>query len=263
MVKKQEGQETGDNLDLQTGDDLNAQTGDDVKTPTTEEIKAEYETKILTLEKERDEATKGLKTAHSRLTKADQDAKGRTSIDTRIDGLEDTLKILASMQSETLAAGDMEPEQRREHINRFDAEIKRQKEARDKAQAVSQQEESRQNIMVMSERAEVAFGDDLDAIAKVRDMLVAGYNDLAEKKIAQAEGKKTTDTKENKVESEEDRINKLVEEQLRQRMEAAGMLASETGGPSGAATSERDAYAKYAAGEITAEEAGKRGVKFA
>lgn len=64
------------------------------------------------------------------------------------------------------------------------------------------------------------------------------------------------------MEYEDERTDKLVEERLQQEMERRGMLISETGGPSGAAISERDAYAKFAAGKITEEQARKLGVTF-
>ena len=200
------------------------------KTPTLEEQLVAAKAEKQTLEERATTAEKGLKTAHSRLTDKDKEIRGKNAVNTRIDGLEETIRILAGMQDEKL--GDLEEGKKTDYLGKFDDIVKRQKAEREQSLIKAQQDEYSQKADAIFARAEEAFKDDEDSLFQVRTFLMNGADALAEKKVAKAE--KTTDTKEKKVESEEERINKLVDEKLRQKMEEKGMLESETGGPSGA-----------------------------
>ena len=231
MVKKTEGAETPEvaTPEVETPE---------VETPTAEEQIATLQQEKETLEKERaaltkerDEKDKGLKTAHARLTEKDKEIRSKNAVNTRIDGLEETIRILAGMQDEKL--GELEDGKRTDYLGKFDDIVKRQKADRDQEIAKTQQEEDYKHRDELWSRAK-EFGtyEDNDNVAEIYDALMEGKIYKAERIIKKLE--KPTDTKkEDKVESEEERINKLVEEKLRVKMEEKGMLESETGGPSG------------------------------
>lgn len=205
------------------------------KTPTLEEQLATAKAEKETLTKERDEATKGLKTAHSRLTEKDKEIRGKNAVNTRIDGLEETIRILAGMQDERLASGELDEGKRADALVKFDDIVKRQKADREQETVKAQQEEDfKHRDELWSKAKEFGTYEENDSVAEIYDALIEGKTYKAERILGKLERTKTTDTKEKKVESEEERINKLVEEKLLQKMQEKGMLESETGGPSGA-----------------------------
>jgi len=219
----------------------------EVKTPTPEEIKAEYEARIELLTKERDERDKGLKTAHSQLTKKDQELKSQADINTRLDGMDETQRILAAMIAEggRGTGEEIEPEKRGDYLAKFDEIAKRNKEERDNALRQTQQSEYVQRAQAIYEKANEAFPDDDGRLLRVERFLDKGMPDEAEKIIAKAVEKKTTDTKEEKtVESEENRFKERLAEEKRKWMEETGQLVSETGGPSGASMDDDKWYAE-------------------
>lgn len=202
-------------------------------TPTLEEQLTALQSEKESLTKERDEATKGLKTAHSRLTDKDKEIRGKNAVNTRIDGLEETTRVLVGMLNERLASGELDESQKTDYLAKFDAVVKEQKATSDQAVVKAQQEEDyKHRDELWSKAKEFGTYEENDNVAEIYDALMEGKTYKAERIIKKLE--KTTDTKEKKVESEEERINKLVDEKLRLKMEEKGMLESETGGPSGA-----------------------------
>ena len=209
-------------------------TPPEVTPPTAEEQLATLQEQIQGLTKERDEAKKGLSTAHSTLTEKDRKIKEQADLTARLDGFEETQKILAGMLNERIASGEgLEPTERKDYLAQFDEITKRQKKEREDAQTRTQQEEYSRQCDAIYANAKEAFKDDEDALFQVRTFLMSGATDLAEQKIAKAKAK-STDTKEKVVESEEDRIERIAEEKLRKKMEEKGMLESDAGSPAGA-----------------------------
>lgn len=142
-------------------------------------------------------------------------------------------------------------------IPRLETVIAKRKEAQVKAK----QEAYYRQADAVYKSAEEVFGDDVDTLHIIRTYIRAGDFDLAEKKIAKAS--KPTEPKGKEVEGTEDeRFEKRLEEKKREWAEEHGLLTTETGGPSASSMSAQDAMAKYIAGEISAEEAKKRGADF-
>ena len=150
------------------------------KTPTLEEQLATAKEEKESLTKERDEATKGLKTAHSRLTEKDKEIRGKNAVNTRIDGLEETIRILAGMQDEKL--GELEEGKKTDYLGKFDDIVKRQKATREQETVKAQQEEDfKQRDELWSKAKEFGTYEDNDNVAEIYDALMEGKTYKAER----------------------------------------------------------------------------------
>lgn len=106
-------------------------------------------------------------------------------------------------------------------------------------------------------RAEKLYGDDIDALHNIRNLIRSRDLDLAEKKIARAEAKLGEEGK--PPESEEER-QKAIEEEARRQLEEKGLLKTDISGPSGAS---KRSFTAAEIGEMSYQEwvdAGKPGV---
>lgn len=214
------------------------------KTPTAEERIATLQEERDKLTKERDEAQRGLSTAHSKLTQKDKEIRGKNAVNTRIDGLEETIRILAGMQDEKL--GELEDGKKTDYLGKFDDIVKGQKTAREQEIAKAQQEEDfKHRDELWSKAKEFGTYEDNDNVAEIYDALMEGKTYKAERILGKLGKTKPTDTKGDKVESEEERFTKRLEEEKRKWMEEKGMLVSETGGPSGASPNDEQIRKNY------------------
>jgi len=224
MVKKQEEMETPE---VETPE---VETPE-VTPPTPEEQLATLQKELDKTKVDLDSRDKGLRTAHQTLTEKDKELKKRTDIDTRLDGFEETQRILAATMSERLASGEgLDPTEKTDYLKQFDDIAKRQKVERETLQAKGQQDEYNRQADAVYVRAKEAFKDDEDAIERVEDLLSAGRLERAEARVAKAE--KPTDTK---GESEGDKEEKIREDERKKLYEKyPSLLVSDAGGPSGA-----------------------------
>jgi len=231
MVKK-EGKET---LDAK-GPDVEAKTPEpaEARTPTAEEQLAALQQQLTEVTVDRDAKDKGLRTAHQTLTEKSKELSKQTDIQSQIDELTATQRmVIGAMQERGLAPDDETLETKKtDYLKGFDDYVKQKKQDRDATQKQAQQDEHSRQCDTIYAEAKEAFKDDEDALFQVRTFLMNGATDLAEQKIAKA--KKSADTKEKVMESEEERIERITEEKLRKKMEEKGMLESETGAPAGA-----------------------------
>ena len=189
------------------------------KTPTPEEKLSTLEEQLTKAEKERDEFKTGLSTAHSRLTERDKELKKQVDIDTRLNGFDETQRILAAMVNEKLTSGDLDGEQKTDYLKKFDEISQRQKAEIDQAAVKAQQDEDYQKRDDLWTKAQT-FGtyDENDDVADIYDALREGKAYKAERIIKKLE--KSQPDKENKVEGTEDeRFAKRLEEEERKWME--------------------------------------------
>jgi len=208
------------------------ETGKETETtPTAEEQLATLQQQIDQVTKERDETKKGLSTAHSRLTEKDLELKKRAELDTRLDGLEATQRFLiGALQEKGYAPDDETLETKKtDYLQQYDNLVSRKKAEREQESIKAQQEEYNRRADAVYARAKEAYGDDDESLEKIEDLLSSGRIDRAEAKLEKAV--KTTDTK-KKVESEDERFARRLEEEKRKWMEETGQLESETGVPS-------------------------------
>lgn len=141
-------------------------------------------------------------------------------------------------------------------IPKLESIVSKRKQAQSQAQVAT----FNRKADAVYKRAEEAYGeDDVDNLHSIRTLIRAGDFDLAEKKLAKVT-KKEPPKKEEKQEVADDTF--VSEEAKRKWMEEHGLLESETGLPSASLGSKQEAMQKYISGEITSEEAQKRGVVF-
>ena len=141
-------------------------------------------------------------------------------------------------------------------IPRLESIVSKRKQAQSQVQVASF---NRKADAVYKQAEEIYGEDDVDNLHSIRTLIRAGDFDLAEKKLARVP-KKEEPKKEEKQEAKDDTF--VSDEAKRKWMEEHGMLESETGLPSASSMSRQDAMKKYIGGEITADEAQKRGVVF-
>lgn len=206
--------------------------------------------------KKREDDVRGL---NRTLQQRAEEAKKQDNLRGEIAGIQDTIELLATAISAKGQLEDVEPSERQDIMAELRKRKEQQEAKRKELETQSAQQQYAQRADAVYSRAKSIYGDNDDAIERIEELLMNGRIDRAETRVAKAEqGKGDT----AKVESEEQRIDRLVNERLQKKLQEEGLLESFTATPSGGGGSVADAMAKYAAGEITTEEAKKRGVKF-
>ena len=138
---------------------------------------------------------------------------------------------------------------------------KRQKEL--EAKRIREEYNLRANEVWGKATAEVGLTPDNEDYWEIQNFLKTGQIERAEVKINKLTAVKAAPPpakpQETPKETEEERINRLVEEKLRQRMESDGLLVSETGTPSAANNTRSQLYKELAEGEMDLAKARKLG----
>ena len=231
------------------------------ETPAAEESLDTLKSQLASLNMELVQTKKGLSTAHQTINEKDKEIKRRANLETRIDGIQDTIEVLATAVAARGEVDDLDPAKRQDIL----ADLKKRRDeqaakAKQRELAETQQEYS-QKADALYERAKIVFAEDDDSIERIEDLLTNGRFDRAEARVTKAEGSKVSKPKETNVETEEQRIDRLAEEKLRKTLEDRGLLENYSSTPSGSG-SVTEARKLYADGQITSEEAKKRGVVF-
>lgn len=228
------------------------------QTTTPEVDIASLQTKLTKLETELEQTKKGLSTAHQTLTAKDRELKSQSDLRAEIQGIREDMELLAVGFA---TKGEEEPTDgvSRQNVltelqkRRVAAEAKRKQET----DAIARQEYN-QRADVIYAQAKTLYGEgEEEKLEDIEDLLKSGNIVRAEQRIARAAKSKPAVTPK---ETDEERIERLVKE----RMEAKypGVYSSDIGTPSGSRVSVEEAEAAYARGDITAEEAKKKGVIF-
>jgi len=138
MPKKAEGEETVV-TDVET---LPETPPEEPKTPTAEEQLATLQQELKETQTRLEQTDKGLRTAHGTITEKDRLLKEQSDLNSRIDGMEETQRILAAMLAERGAVDEeVDPTKRDKYLNQFDEIAKRQKQERELAQQKARQDE--------------------------------------------------------------------------------------------------------------------------
>ena len=221
--------------------------------PTTEEPKPdlsaqleEYRTKYDTLE----ESHKSLQRKHN---KTQEEVKQQSNLRSRLDTLEQSQKLLVAILSERGNVSDVEDmptHQKTDYIKKYDEILEKQKQQEVLAEKRAKEQTWQEQATTMYERAEMVYGDDIDALHTIRNLIRANDLDLAEKKIAKAEKTKTEPA------NEEERIEQKALELLKKQ----GKLPDDLGGASTGSKGRDDDFARYAAGQMSTDEAAKLGL---
>jgi ABC-type nitrate/sulfonate/bicarbonate transport system substrate-binding protein len=172
------------------------------------------------------------------------------------------IKILAAGQSQGITVDDvdsMSPKAKVDLVKEFE---NRQAFKKQQEDTLRKQEEFNAKANDIYSRAEKVYGDDVDALHSFRNLIRNGDFDLAEKKLVKAEAKVETQVTDKKQETDEEKTKRMEAEIEKRILTKYNLLDTETGLPAGKAGTKEEAYAKYARGEMTTEEAKKAGITF-
>jgi hypothetical protein len=230
----------------------------EVKPPTSEELQSQ----IAELKVKYEQADKGLKTAQLTISQRDKLLKEQTDLRTEINEQKEYMKILAAIVAEQKGTDPdgLEPEKKQDLLKVFEAKTVEIEHKKQLELAKQKQDEYNRQADAIYTRAKTVITNKKD-LKMVEMLLISGDATGAEDLVTESEKEKKP-VVEKPVESEEVRINKLVEEKLRKVMEEKGLLVSDEGKPSSAGTSAQEAYALFAKGKIGRAEAEKRGATF-
>ena len=237
-------------------------------TPTAEEQLKTLQSQVQALTTEKERLEGGYKGLQKTLSERDRDLRKQTDLESRIAGIQDTMELLAGAIQ---ARGEIEEtdfETRETKVKKGQDILGEMKKRRDADDAKRKQEENlrisqeyNQKADALYTRAKAVFGEGDETLERVEDLLIAGRLERAETRVSKAESAKGV--KGNKtMETEEQRIERRASERLQAELEKRGLLEEFTSAPSGKMTSIAEATKLYKDGEITVEEARKRGVIF-
>jgi len=199
---------------------------------TPQETVESLQVKLKQMEQELNQRTDNVRSLNLTLQQRATELKRRADIESRIDSLQDTIEVLATAVASRGEIEELDPTKRQDIL----AELKKKRadaDAKAKQKELTEvQTEYTQKADALYNRAKAIFADDDDAIEKVEDLLTNGRLERAEARVAKAEQKKVP-SKEGKMETEEQRIDKLAEEKLRKHLEERGLLETYTTTPSG------------------------------
>lgn len=240
-----------------------------VTTPTAEDRVKELEAQIAAKEqdiakaKHFEEGYKGLQT---QLNKLNTQLKSAQDVRSELDAQKQYIKVLAAAIAEkgNLREEDVvnpSPERKQNLLAQYEELEKQQNAKRQQAEAAAKAEEYNTKANEIYEKAKVVFKDNPDELERVEDRLSQGFLNPSkfERAVAMVEkAEKPVVVKE----SEEERINKLVEEKLKERLAEASknnpLLKTEPAVPSGKGLSKATLNQQYVSGDITTEEYAKR-----
>lgn len=214
---------------------------------------------IETLKAENARLDGGYKGIQRTLSERDKELKKQADFDSRLNGLQDTIEILATAVATGGSIEDVDPSQRKDVL----AELRKQREQQAAKRKVEQNQQEQQDYAQRADavysRAKEAFSDDDDALERVEELLMNGRIDRAEARVVKAEGQKGSTSKK---ETEEQKIERLTQEKLNKVLEERGLLEEFSGSPSSGTNNSQKAMRDYIDGKITADEAKKRGAEF-
>lgn len=197
--------------------------------PTLEEQLKTLQAKIGVLTSEKERLDSGYKGLQRTLSEKDRDLKKQTDLDSRINGLQDTIELLATAVATGRSADDIDPEQRQDVVVLLKKQREEQESKRKEEQAKQTQQEYAQRADAVYNRAKEVFADDDDAMERIEDLLMNGRIERAEARVVKAEGVKSPSKV--KGETEEQRIDRLVQERLQAELKERGLLEEHSGFP--------------------------------
>ncbi len=222
---------------------VSLETTPEVKTPTAEEQLKTLTTQLETLSLENEKLQKQYKGLQGTVNEKSEQIRKQANIDSRIDAMNERMELIAA----AIASGRMTEEematQPKEVRNQFLDQLKTLKQNEDarkrQAELDAKQRDYSEKADAIYSEAETVLGDDIDALASVRQLLRQGDLDLAEKKI------KKVKPMEDKKESEDDRVKRLVAEGIQAERQSKGLLKTDSVVPSGATKQEAQIRLAY------------------
>ena len=229
--------------------------------PTTEEQLKTLLSEIENLKAENTRLDGGYKGLQRTLSERDKELRKQADLDSRINGLQDTIEILATAVATGGSIEDVDPSQRKDVL----VELRKQREQQEAKRKVEQSQTEQQ---AYAQRADAVFSeatellkdsDDPESLIEIKDFLMDGKIERAEARLGKLKGGKGSTSKK---ESEEQRIERLTQERLNKVLEERGLLEDFTNTPSSGTNNAHKAMQDYIDGKISADEAKKRGAEF-
>lgn len=232
MVKKT-GEETGtETLDTGTKE---LETGTETATtPTAEQQVETLQAQIKAETDAREKAEKSEQGLRGSLKEKDTKIREQADIQSQVDELKELQKMGFALMADQgrIPEEGIDPEKGRELSKVFDTKVNELEAKRKQRNIETANREYAVTAQAVYAKGQDAFKDDPASLSMVAMNLDAGRTDLAEALIAKVV--KTTDTKGDKAESEEELKEKWVEEGKRLAKEESGGLTTDNNSPSGA-----------------------------
>jgi len=222
-------------------------------TPTVEEQLATIQKEKADLEIQLEEKSKGLKTAHAKLTQKDDELKRRSELEGRLTSMEESNKFLIGYLSETQGkTGDDFEEAKAKRspdlLKRFQTI---QAESEKKRTVEIQRQENISKINSIKERVEaLGIPEDSEDYWEIEDFATRGKYDRAEARIKKLEAAKTPEPPKETEEQIKERLEREI-------LEKHGLLKPEGAKPSAASLSFKKTEKEYSEGNITYAEYAK------
>lgn len=202
------------------------------------------------LNKKYEQTEKGLRTAHSTLTEKDRLLKEQADLRSLIASQREDISLIL----EAIAIRDS-------NADNPEAATAALKKKLEEKRAKEQQEENQKRYAEFAgkvgeyqKRVDSLIPDkDSEEYLEIRDLVVEGKFERADRKLKKLEGQKTVENKETKPEVKPDERDKTIEELKKEldhlKKQMNGSLDSETGLPSGSSLSDFEAEKAYISGK--------------
>lgn len=233
----------------------------EVKTPTTEEQLRTLQAQLTEKDNVLVQKEESYKSLQRNLNKTTEELKRQRDLREELAELKETQRLFAAMLAEK-GTVEEQPEgmpqgRKQELLTKFEELQKQQEEKRKQADVeAKRQEYIRQADEIWNRAKTLGIPEDDDTLLNIEDYLKEGNLKRAEITVKKFEAAKkpVESKKEEPKETEEQRINRLVEERLQQAMKEKGLLKTDSATPSGRAVTKQDIIKRYAEGDTSVSE---------
>ena len=221
-----------------------------------EETPEVLKSRLAELNKQLEEAKKGLSTAHQTLTKKDQELKRQADLRSEIEEIKGTLKVYVGLFAEMGQAPVDDPEAKQKTVEKFNqAVVELETKAKQREYASKANE-------VWGRTQSLGLTEEDDDYWTIRDALQAGNLERAAAKVAKLEKSKSAAAPppppaaappKAPTETEEERINRLAEEKAQAILKGSSLYKSDTAVPSGRGLNKAAILKQLAEGRMDAD----------
>lgn len=212
------------------------------------------------LTKELEEANKAKATIGQNLRKREADFNKQQALESKIESLAETQKLLAAYlaERESGSANDFEEAKatRKPDLLKQFEELETKRKANEAEAQQKAQIEQFTSVVSGYEQRAVALGltENDEAYWDIKGLVETAYGRPDNLRRADIKLKKLEEGKVAKTETEEQRIDRMVEERLRKKMDETGMLKPEGGAPSGTSSSFKQTEQLFIDGKVSSEQ---------
>ncbi len=198
-----------------------------VVTPPVEDI-ATLKSEMAKLTEELAQTKKGLSTAHQTLTSKDTELKQLRNQTDKLNELEERMELIATELATNSDFNSPDLNEKKHDVRAILNQKKVEQDAKRKAEDYNHQADA------VYERAKIVFANDEDKLFSIEDWLLSGKISRAEGVVSKAEAKPSVvATPQPPIESEAERVGKLVQEGVKAELIRRKILIDESGSPSG------------------------------